>query len=102
MADFYYWANKAGSAAAGAGGIPNDCQGAAYDAMLVGLANASSLAAGPQRVLVYNLAEQIANGLALYTYWGQQNLIVTSAAWINPDSYNSNVTIGGGSDSTWF
>ncbi len=101
MADFYYWANLA-SATNGAGGIPNNCQGAAYDAMLVGLANASTLAAGPQRVLVYNLAEQIANGLALYTYWGQQNTIVSTAAWIVPQSYNPNVTIGGGSDSTWY
>jgi ABC-type transport system substrate-binding protein len=101
MADFFYWANVA-SATNGAGGIANDCQGAAYDAMLVGLANASVLAAGPQRVLIYDLAEQIANGLALYTYWGQENTIVSSAAWINPDSYNANVTIGGGGDSTWF
>jgi peptide/nickel transport system substrate-binding protein len=101
MADFFYWANQA-SATNGAGGIANDCQGAAYDAMLVGLANASTLAAGPQRVLVYDLAEQIANGLALYTYWGQQNEVVTTAGWIDPSSYNSNVTIGGGTESTWF
>lgn len=104
MADFFYWANQASGAAAagGAGGIPNNCQGAAYDAMLVGLANASTLPAGPQRVLVYDLAEQIANGLALYTYWGQSNEIVSTAAWINPASYNPNVTIGGGGDSTWY
>jgi len=101
MADFFYWANQA-SATNGAGGIPNNCQGAAYDAMLVGLANASTLPAGPQRVLVYDLVEQIANGLALYTYWGQENQIVTSAAWVDPASYNSNVMIGGGTDSTWF
>ncbi len=70
--------------------------------MLVGLANASTLPAGPQRVLVYDLAEQIGNGLALYTYWGQQNEIVSTAAWIVPQSYNPNVTIGGGGDSTWY
>ena len=95
--DYTYWSNLAATT-----GIPNDCQGAAYLAMQIAMSAAAVMPAGPQRVLTYAEIEQIANALALYVYWGQQNLIVSSAAWIDPTTYNSNVTIGGGSDSTWF
>jgi hypothetical protein len=70
--------------------------------MQAGMQAAAVMPAGPARVLAYDEIEQIANALALYTYWGQENQIVTSAPWINPTTYNSNVTIGGGTDSTWF
>jgi hypothetical protein len=97
LSDFAWWSNEAQTV-----GVSNACQGAAYSAMLVGMAAAAVLAAGPTRVLYYAMVEQIANGLALYTYWGQTNEVVTSASWVDPTSYNSNVTIGGGTDSTWF
>lgn len=97
LSDFAWWSNEASTV-----GIPNACQGEAYTAMNLGMSAAAVLAAGPQRVLYYDMVEQIANGLALYTYWGQENQVVTTASWIDPTSYNSNVTIGGGTVSTWF
>ncbi|MCI4350284.1 MAG: PKD domain-containing protein [Thermoplasmata archaeon] len=84
------------------GGIPNNCQGMAYSSMtyLEGLAAVQP--AGPQRVLMYNWVEQIANALALYTYSFQNNYIYTYASWIDGSTINSNVTIGGGGDSLWY
>jgi len=100
-ADWTWWSNQAQTLATG-GGIPNDCQGAAYAALNLALDAAAVMPAGPQRVLTYAEAEQIANGLALYVYSFQDNVVVTSAAWINPTSFNANVCIGGGGDSTWY
>ena len=78
------------------------CQGAAYQAMINALSLAAVTAAGPARVTLYTQAETIANELALYVYWGQQNGVATYAAWINGNTLNNNVTIGGGGDETWF
>jgi peptide/nickel transport system substrate-binding protein len=100
-ADWTYWSNLAQTLKTG-GGIPNDCQGAAYAAMNDALTAAATMPAGPQRVLTYAEAEQIANGLAMYVYSFQDNEVVTSAAWVNVTSFNSNVCIGGGADSTWY
>jgi peptide/nickel transport system substrate-binding protein len=100
-ADYTWWSNQAQTLATG-GGIANDCQGAAYAALNLALDAAAVMPAGPERVLTYAEAEQIANGLAMYVYSFQDNQVVTSAAWVNVTSYNSNVCIGGGSDSTWY
>ncbi len=97
VGNYTYWSNLAQTT-----GIPNNCQGAAYAALQSAMAAAAVMPAGPQRVLTYAEAEQIANALALYTYWEQQNVVVSTAAWIDPTTYNSNVCIGGGGDSSWF
>ena len=97
VGNYTYWSNLAQTT-----GIPNNCQGAAYAALQSAMAAAAVMPAGPQRVLTYAELEQIANALALYTYWEQQNAVISTAAWIDPTTYNSNVTIGGGGDSTWF
>ncbi|MGI0133307.1 MAG: hypothetical protein ACREDK_09535, partial [Thermoplasmata archaeon] len=82
--------------------VSNMCQGAAYSAMQIAMGIAAVTPAGPARVLLYAEIEQIANSLALYSYWAQQNLVASYASWINATSLNSNVTIGGGNDQTWF
>jgi len=84
------------------GGIPNNCQGAAYSAMTYLESLAAVQAPGPTRVLMYNWVEQIANALSLYTYSFQNNYIYTYGSWINGATINSNVTIGGGGDSLWY
>ncbi len=91
---YSYWSSQAS--------IPNNCQGAAYSAMNVALNYAASLPAGPDRVLAYNMAEHIANELALYTYQYQQNQVFNWAAWINTSTVNTNVTTGGGGDFVWW
>jgi len=96
--DFGYWSGAADSAS----GIPNSCQGTAYAAMSLALKEAAHLPAGPGRVLFYNMAEHIANALALYGYWGQENIVVSYAAWLNGSMFNTNVTIGGGKVQTWY
>ncbi|HEV2519667.1 MAG TPA: ABC transporter substrate-binding protein [Thermoplasmata archaeon] len=84
------------------GGVPDACQGPAYSALNYVMAVASVLSPGPARVLLYNYAEQIANGLALYIYWGQTNLVISAAPWINPASPNTSVMFGGGNEQTWW
>ncbi|MCI4331669.1 MAG: ABC transporter substrate-binding protein [Thermoplasmata archaeon] len=82
--------------------IPDNCQGAAYLSMQVAMKLAAVTPAGPARVLLYTEIESIANSLALYTYWGQANSVASYASWIDGTTLNSNVTIGGGADSTWY
>jgi hypothetical protein len=94
MSALIFWANQPG--------IPQACQGNAYATMEWGMADAAGMAVGPARVLVYNLVEHIANHLALYVYYDQENAVTTYAAWINPSSVNTNPTIGGGGDNTWY
>jgi len=84
------------------GWVAENCQGAAYAAMTVAEALAAVMPAGPARVAMYNEIEQIANQLALYIYWGQENIVASYAAWINGGSINTNVTIGGGADFLWY
>ena len=95
MAALLFWANLNP-------GIPQDCQGNAYAAMEYGMATAAGMAVGPARVLMYNLVEHIANHLALYVYYDQENAVTTYASWINPATVNTNPTIGGGGDNTWY
>lgn len=79
-----------------------DCQGTAYKAMLRLLGSAGVAPAGPQRVLLYNLAERIANQLALYVYTEQGNGLAQYASWVNINSVNINVTIGAGGATPYF
>ena len=99
------WARLAGTGkGAGTPGIPTSCQGGAYAEMNWAMAVAAQLAAGPERVLVYNLVSQIASALSLYTWIGQVNQIVTYAPWINPATFDTNVILLGGNfpDTPWF
>jgi peptide/nickel transport system substrate-binding protein len=91
--DYNYSANNS---------FPQSCQGVAYKAMLRALGIASTAPAGPGRVLLYDLAEKIAAQLALYTYTSQSNQVSSAAAWMDTSSLNTNVTIGGGGDNTFF
>ncbi|HYK94073.1 MAG TPA: PKD domain-containing protein [Thermoplasmata archaeon] len=84
------------------GGVPTNCQGAAYAAMILGMHEAAVMPAGPARVLMYNMVEQIANGLALYAYTFQTSLVASYATYIDGTTLNTNVTIGGGNDQTWY
>ena len=94
MAGLLYWANQPHIAQA--------CEGNAYAAMVWGMDTAAGMAVGPARVLMYNLVEHIANGLALYVYYDQESLVVTYASWINPTTISTNPVIGGGGDNTWY
>ena len=89
-----YWAKQLG--------VPQVCQGNAYVAMVWGMNQAAGMLDGPARVLMYNLVEHIANSLALYIYYDQQNSVVTYASWIDPSTINTNPVIGGGGDNTWY
>jgi hypothetical protein len=86
MAALLFWVHQPG--------VPQACQGNAYSTMVYGLVAAANMPVGPQRVLMYNLAEHIANDLALYVYYDQSNNVVTYAAWINPTTINTNPTTG--------
>jgi peptide/nickel transport system substrate-binding protein len=96
--DFGYWSTQASTP----GGVSEACEGAAYAAMTVAMKLAADTPVGPGRVLLYNEVEHIANALALYTYWGQENIVLTYAPWLNGGEFNSNIVIGGGQDQTWF
>ncbi|MCI4325284.1 MAG: PKD domain-containing protein [Thermoplasmata archaeon] len=91
--DYSFWANQT---------ITQSCQGIAYKAMLKALTVAASTPAGPARVMLYDEAEKIAYGLSLYTYSTQSNIVASVAAWLNPSSVNTNVTIGGGGDTLFY
>jgi hypothetical protein len=94
MTALVFWANQAK--------IPQACQGDAYAAMEWGMGAAAPLATGPVRVLMYDLIEHIADGLALYVYCDQQNAVTTYAPWIDPTTINSNPMIGGAGDNLWY
>ncbi len=83
-----------------------DCQGWAYMDMNNFLQQAAAClpptCSASHRVLLYNMAENIANQLALYIWNGQSNAVYDYATWINPAGINSNPMIGGGGDQTWY
>jgi hypothetical protein len=82
--------------------VVNKCQGAAYIAMTQLEYTAAPLTNLAQRALLYNMAEHIAEKLALYINWGQQNQPYIYAPWINGQSIDEQVTLGGGADTMWF
>ncbi|MCI4347767.1 MAG: ABC transporter substrate-binding protein [Thermoplasmata archaeon] len=84
------------------GGIPTACQGRAFSAMNYIMNIAGGYQANATRVLLFNFASQIANALTLYIYWGQQNAVLVSASWIDPNTPNVSVMIGGSSMQTWW
>jgi peptide/nickel transport system substrate-binding protein len=96
--DYGYWSTQASTP----GGVAEDCQGAAYAAMSLALKLAAHMPVGPERVLVYNMAEHIANALALYVYSAQQNIVLPYAPWLTGSDFNSNIVTGGAQDQTWY
>jgi hypothetical protein len=82
--------------------VNTTCQGFAYNAMLDTLGLAAFETNATSRVALYAEAEQIAFHLFLYVYTGQGNSIQNAASWVDPSSFNSNVTIGGGGDIPFF
>ncbi len=82
--------------------VGQSCEGAAYRAMTEALQAAAEAPAGSGRVALYNLAERIAQQLALYVYQYQADATFTSAPWINLNSIDTNVTTGGGGDLVWW
>jgi hypothetical protein len=90
-----YWAGVADA-------VPNACQGTALSVMNWALTTAAELPLGHERVVYYNLAEQVANHLALYVYDAQQTNVLTYASWIDPATVNTNPMVGGAGDQTWY
>lgn len=82
--------------------VSQGCEGAAYLAMTQALNAAAVAPAGPERALLYNMAEHIADQLALYVYSYQADQTFTCAAWIMPTTLDTNVTTGGGGDLVWW
>ncbi len=99
-ANLTYWAHAAVGIAGGT--IAQACQGVAYSVAAGAMTTAALLADGPERVVEYNLIEQITNALAMYVWQGQGNAVVSAAPWINLSTANSNPQVGGGGDNLWF
>ncbi len=94
-----YWAS--GSGGLDGVGVADQCQGIAYMSMVDFMEYAGHLSNLVQRGLIFNVAEFIANELALYMYWDQALGVVDYGIWINPAGINTNVMIGGGADQLW-
>jgi len=99
-ANLTYWAHQAQSPAGSA--LTSTCQGVAYSVASFFMGVAGALPSGAQRVLDYNLIEQITNALGMYVYNGQSNELIGFAPWINASSINENPVIGGGGDLVWY
>jgi hypothetical protein len=80
--------------------VSQACEGAAYWAMTQLLYRANAAPLGPNRVLLYNMMEHIANQLALYISEQQINAVVSFSSWIRPDSIDTNVILVG--SYTWY
>jgi peptide/nickel transport system substrate-binding protein len=94
-----YWAN--GGPSNDSGYLPNACQYSAYQVMTYFMVDVAATDANlVERNLIYNLVEHIASQMGLYIYQGQENLVGTYAAWINPTTLDANVTIAG--DGVWW
>jgi hypothetical protein len=80
--------------------VSQACQGAAYWQMLRLIYRADVTPIGPERVLLYNMAEHIANQLALYINEQQLNAVVSFSSWIRANSIDTNVLLVG--SFTWY
>jgi len=84
------------------------CQGWAYNDMVhiltqAGACVSANHCSNAERVLLYNMAENIANQLGLYVWNGQANEVYDYASWINPASLNANPMLTGEvGDQTWY
>lgn len=91
--DLLYWANSP---------VNETCQGAAYSVMTQAFYQAAITLNLNERALIYNMGEQVANKLALYVYFYQENEVYYTAPWVNGASIDEQVTLGGGTDTMWF
>ena len=89
--DYNYWVNNS---------VPESCQGAAYDAMVVLLTKAGPLPSDAQRLLEFDQSEKIANKLAIMIDEYQLNLVDTYGAWVDGPSLLTNVIDAG--DFFWY
>jgi peptide/nickel transport system substrate-binding protein len=96
--DYNWWAVQAKTP----GGVPENCQGSAFNAMNTALAAAAIDLNVTSRNLLYWAAESIANGLALYQYMYQANDVGSYASYLLGSSFNENVTLGGGSENVFY
>jgi hypothetical protein len=80
--------------------VSQACEGAAYWAMTQLLITADAAPLGPNRVLLYNMAEHIANQLALYVDEQQLNAVVSYSSWIRANSIDTNTILVG--SFTWW
>ncbi|MGI0067568.1 MAG: hypothetical protein ACREB9_03980, partial [Thermoplasmata archaeon] len=95
-----YWSNQSSKAG---GGIPDACQGWAYDTMSYWMTSVTIyLSNVTERIAQYNMEENILNGLSTTLYMYQQIQYYESAPWVNSSSINTNIMIGGGADQYWF
>lgn len=103
FANLTYWADQAKALwSTGVSNLTSACQGIAYNVTNYWMTYAGTIPDSPQRVLDYNLVEQVLNGLGMYVWNGQSNLLAGFAPWIDPASVNTNPVIGGGGDIVWF
>ncbi|MCI4351513.1 MAG: PKD domain-containing protein, partial [Thermoplasmata archaeon] len=87
--------------ASGATPVNNSCQGAAYAALNAAGVQAANLPLGPNRTLLYNQIEQVANQLALYTYTRTTNAVDVAAPWIDASRVVPQPSVGGTSYQLW-
>ena len=99
LTNLVYWAHAAENLN---GTLNSTCQGVAYGVANGWLSLAAGLPTSPDRILDYNLIEQITNALSMYVWNGQTNTVLSAAPWIELSSVNSNPMIGGGADQVWF
>ncbi len=100
FANLTYWAKQAQNPAGGA--IDDACEGTAYGIASYFMTAAGALLPSSERILEYNLVEQITTALGLYVWQGQTNELIGFAPWINPSTINENPMIGGGGDLIWY
>ncbi len=98
--DLAYWAHQASNAVGSA--LNETCQGVAYNVASSFMTSAALLPVGTERTLDYNLIEHITNALSMVIWNGQANAVLSAAPWIDLNSINTNVVIGGGGDAVFF
>ncbi len=85
------------------GGVNQACQGYAYNEMISLMNSAAYDTNLQQRALLYNEAEHIAQQIGIFTpNPGQSGTTWIAASWLAGNTLNTNPTIGGGSDNTFY
>ena len=94
LANLTYWAKQPA--------LNNSCEGVAYNVVKGMFYNSTHETNDVLRGQMYWAIQEILNGLGLYIWYGQSNLVESFAPWIDASSVNTNPTIGGGDDQLWF
>ncbi len=82
--------------------VNNSCEGTAYDLMQQLFIQTYLTSNHTYQLLLYNMAEHIAEHLALYIYTFQDNNVWMEAPWINGASIDQNVVLSGALDIAYF